>query len=137
MLRIIAAETTATPVEHHSVVDTPIAAETGPASAKPVPRPRSSDDRVHQVREPPAVRRAVGRDRKGADSQNAWAAAHEPVERQPDSDGEQRAEHDLALVAHVSVYSGPDPPSGGVRRPPLALIAPHWTQFDGVISSVT
>ena len=32
---------------------------------------------------------------------------------------------------HVSVYSGPEPPSGGVRRPPFAVIAPHWTQFDG------
>ena len=31
----------------------------------------------------------------------------------------------------VSVYSGPEPPSGGVRRPPFAVIAPHWTQFDG------
>ena len=27
---------------------------------------------------------------------------------------------------------GPEPPSGGVRRPPRAVIAPHWTQFDGV-----
>ena len=33
---------------------------------------------------------------------------------------------------HVSVYSGPEPPSGGVSRPPFALIAPHCTQFDGV-----
>ena len=32
----------------------------------------------------------------------------------------------------MSVYSGPQPPSGGVRRPPLAVMAPHWTQFDGV-----
>ena len=32
----------------------------------------------------------------------------------------------------VSVYSGPEPPSGGVRRPPFAVMAPHWTQFDGV-----
>src|SRR5213076_2924485 len=32
----------------------------------------------------------------------------------------------------VSVYSGPEPPSGGVSRPPFAVIAPHWTQFDGV-----
>ena len=36
----------------------------------------------------------------------------------------------------MSVYSGPEPPSGGVRRPPLALIAPHWTQFDGFTSTV-
>ena len=27
------------------------------------------------------------------------------------------------------MYSGPEPPSGGVRRPPLALIAPHWTRL--------
>ena len=38
--------------------------------------------------------------------------------------------------AQVSVYSGPEPPSGGVRRPPLAVIAPHWTQFDGVTCTV-
>src|SRR5437763_2290747 len=37
----------------------------------------------------------------------------------------------------VSVYSGPEPPSGGVRRPPLAVIAPHWTQLDGVTRTVT
>ena len=37
----------------------------------------------------------------------------------------------------VRVYSGPEPPSGGVRRPPLAVIAPHWTQLDGVTSSST
>ena len=36
----------------------------------------------------------------------------------------------------VSVYSGPEPPSGGVRRPPLAVIAPHWTQFDGLSSTL-
>ncbi len=33
---------------------------------------------------------------------------------------------------YVSVYSGPEPPSGGVSRPPFAVIAPHWTQFEGV-----
>ena len=38
---------------------------------------------------------------------------------------------------YVSVYSGPEPPSGGVRRPPRAVIAPHWTQFDGVSFSST
>ena len=41
----------------------------------------------------------------------------------------------LAHRAQVSVYSGPEPPSGGVSRPPLAVIAPHWTQFDGVTST--
>ena len=35
------------------------------------------------------------------------------------------------------MYSGPEPPSGGVRRPPLAEIAPHCTQFDGEMSTVT
>jgi hypothetical protein len=35
------------------------------------------------------------------------------------------------------VYSGPLPPSGGVRRPPLAVIAPHWTQFDGAVRTRT
>ena len=38
---------------------------------------------------------------------------------------------------YVSVYSGPEPPSGGVSRPPRAVIAPHWTQFDGVSLSST
>src|SRR5690349_13197280 len=37
----------------------------------------------------------------------------------------------------VVVYSGPEPPSGGVRRPPLAVMAPHWTQFDAATSTVT
>jgi hypothetical protein len=27
------------------------------------------------------------------------------------------------------VYSGPSPPSGGVKRPPFAVIAPHCTQL--------
>src|ERR671936_624914 len=36
---------------------------------------------------------------------------------------------------YVIVYSGPEPPSGGVSRPPLAVIAPHWTQFEGVTST--
>ena len=44
-----------------------------------------------------------------------------------------RARRNRDLVAQVSVYSGPEPPSGGVRRPPFAEIAPHWTQFDGVL----
>ena len=39
--------------------------------------------------------------------------------------------------AQVSVYSGPDPPSGGVSRPPFALIAPHCTQFEGVTFTST
>lgn len=39
--------------------------------------------------------------------------------------------HRHETVTYVTVYSGPLPPSGGVRRPPLAVIAPHWTQFDG------
>src|SRR5918994_1994298 len=33
---------------------------------------------------------------------------------------------------YVRVYSGPDPPSAGVSRPPFAVIAPHWMQFEGV-----
>src|SRR5207245_5717899 len=39
------------------------------------------------------------------------------------------------VTPQVSLYSGPLPPSGGVRRPPFAVIAPHWTQFDGVTST--
>ena len=42
-----------------------------------------------------------------------------------------------AFVNQVTVYSGPEPPSGGVSRPPLAVIAPHWTQFDGASCTVT
>src|SRR5258708_30795791 len=42
-----------------------------------------------------------------------------------------------AEPTYVSVYSGPEPPSGGVSRPPLAVIAPHWTQFDGARVTVT
>ena len=46
------------------------------------------------------------------------------------------------LVVHdrspyVRVYSGPLPPSGGVRRPPLAVIAPHCTQLEGLTRTVT
>ena len=37
----------------------------------------------------------------------------------------------------MSVYSGPLPPSGGVKRPPLAVMAPHWTQFEGAICTST
>src|SRR5579884_1382721 len=40
-------------------------------------------------------------------------------------------------VSQVFVYSGPDPPSGGVRRPPFAVIAPHWTQLEGATCTVT
>ena len=29
------------------------------------------------------------------------------------------------------MYSGPEPPSGGVKRPPFAVMAPHCTQLDG------
>jgi hypothetical protein len=34
--------------------------------------------------------------------------------------------------AQVSWYRGPSPPSGSVSRPPLAVIAPHWTQLEAV-----
>ena len=81
----------------------------------------------------------VGRDRRRARDQEARLPPEEPEEAERDADREQRPEHDLrgARLAHVSVYSGPEPPSGGVRRPPLAVIAPHWTQFDGVTSTTT
>ena len=57
----------------------------------------------------------------------------EPEDPAPDDD-RVVARHRLAVGGrtYVWVYSGPEPPSGGVSRPPLALIAPHWTQFDGV-----
>ncbi len=59
-----------------------------------------------------------------------------------DSEPEDPGADDDSVVprrAHrqVTVYSGPEPPSGGVRRPPLALIAPHWTQFEGVTFTST
>src|SRR4029434_4852265 len=31
------------------------------------------------------------------------------------------------------LYSGPLPPSGGVKRPPLAVMAPHCTQLEGLV----
>src|SRR5215218_11123570 len=43
----------------------------------------------------------------------------------------------VGAANQVSVYTGPEPPSGGVRRPPFAVIAPHWTQFDGATSTST
>src|SRR2546429_8962994 len=43
----------------------------------------------------------------------------------------------LRGFGQVLLYSGPEPPSGGVSRPPLAVIAPHCTQFDGVTLTVT
>ena len=42
-----------------------------------------------------------------------------------------------AGARYVIEYSGPLPPSGGVRRPPLAVIAPHCTQLEGLILTVT
>ena len=38
---------------------------------------------------------------------------------------------------YINEYSGPSPPSAGVRRPPFAVIAPHWTQFEAVTSRST
>src|SRR3954454_2325817 len=40
-------------------------------------------------------------------------------------------------TVYMFEYSGPLPPSGGVSRPPLAVIAPHCTQFDGASFSCT
>jgi hypothetical protein len=39
---------------------------------------------------------------------------HEDLTRKPEQE-----------VRYVSVYSGPEPPSGGVNRPPFAVMAPH------------
>ena len=57
-----------------------------------------------------------------------------PRNQLPDS---RQNVHELLLVDYVKVYSGPEPPSGGVSRPPFAVIAPHWTQLDGVTSTST
>ena len=52
--------------------------------------------------------------------------------------GRPAAQRDpLTPGGQVSVYSGPEPPSGGVNRPPFAVMAPHWTQFDGVTLTET
>src|SRR5207247_4733008 len=51
-------------------------------------------------------------------------------------DGIVRPNHPAVRI-YVTVYSGPLPPSGGVSRPPFAVIAPHCTQFDGVTSTST
>ena len=57
---------------------------------------------------------------------------------QPDDPGADDDDVEPGLRhGQVFVYSGPEPPSGGVRRPPLALIAPHWTQFDGLTCTAT
>jgi len=53
------------------------------------------------------------------------------------SAGGRQALKPWAERPQVSVYSGPEPPSGGVRRPPFAVMAPHWTQFDGLRTSST
>src|SRR5579875_987571 len=58
-------------------------------------------------------------------------AAHAPIV------GPHPVSRGKGAVNQVSVYSGPDPPSGGVSRPPLAPIAPHCTQFAGDISTST
>ena len=55
-------------------------------------------------------------------------AAHDPLEH---LHRVRRQEPEEAGDHQVRPYSGPEPPSGGVRRPPFAVIAPHWTQFDG------
>lgn len=75
----------------------------------------------------------------------ALAATGEEERRRCREEKEEFRSHAIDTRAdarriQVSVYSGPEPPSGGVSRPPFAVIAPHWTQFDGVTatpSSVT
>jgi hypothetical protein len=58
----------------------------------------------------------------------------EDEERNGAGDAHERTTVEPARRFHgyVFLYSGPEPPSGGVSRPPFAVIAPHWTQFDGV-----
>ena len=58
-------------------------------------------------------------------------------ERPRHASSRSRTRELVASTIYVSVYSGPEPPSGGVSRPPLAVIAPHWTQFDGLSCTVT
>src|SRR3954469_3084928 len=43
--------------------------------------------------------------------------------------GSDVARTSFARVNQVIWYSGPSPPSGVVRRPPLAVMAPHCTQL--------
>ena len=61
----------------------------------------------------------------------AWACTTVRAKRAARDTSGVRHRGSSAHSSYVSVYSGPLPPSGGVRRPPLAVIAPHWTQFDG------
>src|SRR3954452_2796826 len=53
------------------------------------------------------------------------------------SQGRRPEERRSQNGAHITRYSGPSPPSGGVSRPPLAVIAPHWTQLEAVTSTST
>jgi hypothetical protein len=79
-----------------------------------------------------------------ADEDEERTSAQEPHRDQGHRRDSQRPRDHRSTVAvtcvrraHVFVYSGPDPPSGGVSLPPFAVIAPHWTQFDGVTCTST
>ena len=59
-------------------------------------------------------------------------------EQQGECGDESRTKHGIPITPrnppefrYVIWYIGPSPPSGGVSRPPLAVIAPHCTQFEG------
>jgi hypothetical protein len=65
------------------------------------------------------------------------AAAVDPAEELVQVGDQDVDPFALDVHAYMWVYSGPLPPSGGVSRPPLAVMAPHWTQFEGVISTST
>src|SRR6266566_8887466 len=81
------------------------------------------------------MHRLEGELRAAVHRQHPHARARPPAQSRPRElcDEPERAVDDEARGgSQVSVYSGPEPPSGGVRRPPFAVMAPHWTQFDGV-----
>ena len=84
------------------------------------------------------LQQPVGRDRRRACERRTSSRRSTPMRpsARPTENGRRARRWAWRALGHVSVYSGPEP-SGGVRRPPLAVIAPHWTQFDGVTSTTT
>ena len=82
-------------------------------------------------------------DEDGADEDEQRAPPQEAEREEDEAGNGDRSQSDRLIAApgrgvvHVFVYSGPDPPSGGVSRPPFAVIAPHCTQFDGVTCTST
>jgi hypothetical protein len=77
-------------------------------------------------------------DRRSHQTRASCSAAHHRSDNhRPDRNPVERTDGALSApepqrLRYVSWYSGPSPPSGSVSRPPLAVIAPHWTQLEAV-----